>query len=90
MTGWNRRQFVYGGSGLVGSLLLGCNGRQAPAIESDATVFLNGTVLGQELIRKAGALEDAHYREEFQYACSQLRGLRATDGAAAANRGRAP
>jgi predicted amidohydrolase YtcJ len=45
MTGWNRRQFVYGGSGLVGSLLLGCNGRQAPAIESDATVFLNGTVL---------------------------------------------
>ena len=41
----NRRQFVYGAGALLGSTLLGCSRQQEPSVDSDVTVFVNGTIL---------------------------------------------
>ena len=45
MSPLNRRQFVYGAGAVLGSTLVGCGRQDAPALDSAATVFVNGTVL---------------------------------------------
>ena len=41
----NRRQFVYGTGAVLGSTIFGCGRSDAPPADSNATVFVNGTVL---------------------------------------------
>jgi adenine deaminase len=45
MSDLNRRQFVYGAGAVFGSMLLGCGREGQQPVDSDTTVFLNGTVL---------------------------------------------